>query len=91
MLDVKYMMVGLQTRLIYVRVNSNREHPPGQTPGIGWTTKNLIRNILSSFPMALRSQGFQAPSFWNKKSICQSDPFRDLLYAILVSWDSYVY
>ena len=73
--------------------------------------KNLLRNILSSFPTALaQSQGFQTPSFWNKRAfidqhktpikalkpfaLClfrRNDSFRDLFYAVLLSWNSYVY
>ena len=69
-----------------MRVNSSREHPPGQTPGhlmhdesrgsdiwqlvvsrgpghLQTEKKNLPRNIMSSFPTALRVKGFKDRHF----------------------------
>ena len=80
-----------------------------RSPGHLQTTTDLFRNILSSFPTALRVKGFKQ-SFWSRwrafidhkrpiKAIepfalsffSQSDSFRDLFYAVLLNWNSYVY
>ena len=54
------------------------------------------KNILSSFPSVLRVKGFKHRHFGTRREsalsfFSRSDSFRDLLYAVLLSWNSHFY
>ena len=71
--------------------------------------KNLLRNIMSSIPTALRVKGFKHRHFGIRRAFIdhkrhtkpikpfalslfsRSNSFYDLFYAVLLSWNSYVY